>query len=214
MDFIDGIARIAASISKRIDDMSDDDKVISMQNKIDDIRAGFHEIKFAGQRVKRGWSDDALWDLGYYELKGFAERLHEFAYKTHGVPYGYGDDRSKWLKPRDDNWEDSIAPFNAIRAYEDANGPIESNHEFNGHKTFTMPTVRDCGEDYCAWIEDINYAADVIDEYIRMYDDSTVYVHIEDIYGSDEAKRQLDAVDTEFQRVWKWIGENILSLWD
>lgn len=217
MSFIDGIINTAAIAAAHIAHKYEqaDDK-INITGRIDGIKNVYGKARKAGQRAVRGYSDDQIYELWYNELTSLSKKLHRFAETTHGSPSDY-DDKSKWLKPRDDDWEDSIAPWHAKEQYELANSDDEliTSKDNNGNPlTYRIPTCKECGVDYCAWIEDIDYAADVIDEYVRMNDNILIYSGISDMFGKDEADKRTEMINKEFKRVWAWLGDNMLSLWD
>lgn len=66
--------------------------------------------------------------------------------------------------------------------------------------------------DYAAWVEDIAYAAGVLDEWSKwLSDDPNRFVEL----GADKDKIDYmgEGLEIEFKRVWDWIGRNIWSLW-
>ena len=50
------------------------------------IKIFFSHIKYAFQRMKRGYADSDVWDLDYYFLTLFAESLSQFANEINGFP--------------------------------------------------------------------------------------------------------------------------------
>lgn len=55
------------------------------------------EIKYAWQRVFRGWDDTACWDAGDYFLNNFIGILNQFQKKLNGFPSSVGS-LNKWEK--------------------------------------------------------------------------------------------------------------------
>lgn len=53
------------------------------------------EIKYAWQRVFRGWDDTACWGIDDYFLLNFTEILKRFKEKLHGFPISVGSEK-KW----------------------------------------------------------------------------------------------------------------------
>lgn len=50
------------------------------------VRQGISEIKFAYQRVVRGWDDTALWSLDHHLTKTLGTQLQRMAETAHGYP--------------------------------------------------------------------------------------------------------------------------------
>ena len=58
-------------------------------NWLDNIKWFFKSFKFAAQRVKRGYSDYDLWDIGDYITGMSAQALEEFSKIKSGYPCSY-----------------------------------------------------------------------------------------------------------------------------
>lgn len=77
-------------------------------------------------------------------------------------------------------------------------------------------TVRELGVGYCAWREDLKYAAAVLaltDKWRPNSSDSHYRLY-RDVFGTDEACVITKKTEAEFNRVWQWVGDNIYDLWD
>lgn len=196
----------------------------------------FHEgksaVKGAVDRAAKGYDDARIFELGHNLLSDMAVRLREFAKTTHGCPVNYYDD-GNGLAPRDEEWaDDSIdgtvyftnpGVFDNIVEGEElpsggtlVHGPdvlgLVTVRE-NGKVYSRFLTNRDAGLDIAAWIEDILYAADTLEEYNK-YDDILWYSHHVDLYGKETADVMRDEMESRFHKAWQWIGGNIGHMWD
>lgn len=161
--------------------------------------------KYACQRAFRGYDDLQVWNFGFSEIRLLAKKLRHLESTAHGSPMNY-DDENNWLMPRDENWESTIAPSRAMSLK-------EQEPDYDANKFDHVLQVKDCGRNFCAWLEDLDYAADVLDEYAEMCDNIRGYDTIV-IYGRDEYDRRMKLIQEKFDTVWAWIGKNIPNLWD
>lgn len=161
--------------------------------------------KYACQRAFRGYDDLQVWNFGFSEIRLLAKKLRHLESTAHGSPMNY-DDENNWLMPRDENWESTIAPSRAMSLK-------EQEPDYDADKFGHVLQVKDCGRNFCAWLEDLDYAADVLDEYAEMCDNIRGYDTIV-IYGRDEYDRRMKLIQEKFDTVWAWIGKNIPNLWD
>lgn len=161
--------------------------------------------KYACQRAFRGYDDLQVWNFGFSEIRLLAKKLRHLESTAHGSPMNY-DDENNWLMPRDENWESTIAPSRAMSLK-------EQEPDYDADKFDHVLQVKDCGRNFCAWLEDLDYAADVLDEYAEMCDNIRGYDTIV-IYGRDEYDRRMKLIQEKFDTVWAWIGKNISNLWD
>lgn len=161
--------------------------------------------KYACQRAFRGFDDSEIWNFGFSEIRLLAKKLRHLESTAHGSPMNY-DDENNWLMPRDENWESTIAPSRAMSLK-------EQEPDYDANKFDHVLQVKDCGRNFCAWLEDLDYAADVLDEYAEMCDNIRGYDTIV-IYGRDEYDRRMKLIQEKFDTVWAWIGKNIPNLWD
>lgn len=193
----------ADKIKDKIDDSSINRITYSLNSKI-------NKIRMASQRAVKGYDEQQVYDFGDSELKLIASKLHKFALETIGYPDGYND----YLKPHEDGWEKTIAPFKAAEAYTEEHGHIIADKDKNGKPlAIQIPTCENVGIEYSAWLEDIEYAASVIDEYIDYNYNSDRIINTIDMFGKDEYKRRADMLDKEFQRTWAWLGRHIMEIW-
>lgn len=208
--FIDFAAKTAASIRKtldRIDDRLDDsDAYNALRSVPGQVARAAVRVKRAGQRVVKGYSDEQVFDFGTSELKLIARKLHEFA--LHDI--GYPDDYSDYLKPRREGWEKALAPLKAMESYqrEYADAASSSDDGF-----MPLPSCERCGLAYSAWLEDIDYAADVIGAYADFNDGIDEQMAVVGMFGDEEWERRHDMLEKEFRRVWAWLGRNINGIW-
>lgn len=161
--------------------------------------------KYACQRAFRGYDDLQVWNFGFSEIRLLAKKLRCLESTAHGSPINY-DDENNWLMPRDENWESTIAPSRAMSLK-------EQEPDYDADKFDHVLQVKDCGRNFCAWLEDLDYAADVLDEYAEMCDNIRGYDTIV-IYGREEYDRRMKLIQEKFDTVWAWIGKNIPNLWD
>ena len=62
-----------------------------------DIEGFFKSLKYAKQRVVRGFADCDIWDFSFYLKKLFADGLDSFAANLHSYPERYGS-AENWEK--------------------------------------------------------------------------------------------------------------------
>lgn len=161
--------------------------------------------KYACQRAFRGYDDLQVWNFGFSEIRLLAKKLRHLESTAHGSPMNY-DDENNWLVKRDEHWGSTIAPTRAMSLK-------EQEPDYDTNKFDHVLQVKDCGRNFCAWLEDLDYAADVLDEYAEMCDNIRGYDTIV-IYGRDEYDRRMKLIQEKFDTVWAWIGKNIPNLWD
>lgn len=183
------------------------------------IKKAVHEVKRLPGRKHRS----QMWNYDTYLLESTAKDLREFADMTMGYPAGYEDDPSKWLMKHDDGWEGSLASWQGQKFYREEHAG-ESGHSKDGWKKaeakpgdketfYSMPTVKESGIGFEAWIQDIMYAADVLEAYSKKDGISGDFLLTESMLGRKEAERRAQELTDEFHRVWAWIGDNIRSMW-
>lgn len=216
MGLIDGIVDIAAVTAAKITRKYNEiDNKVHVTWAVNKLKEAKRDAVYAGQRAFRGYSDADIYELGYIELENLVKKLREFARRTHGNPADY-DKPENWLKKRDKNWEDSIAPFKAqevFNEYHDEDELVCDRDKSGNPIAYRIPTVKDCGVDYCAWLEDLDYAADVINEYNEYMNDCLAYCAVSDMFGKKEAERRQELLEAEFKRTWEWLGKWILNIW-
>lgn len=167
-------------------------------------------VKSTVQRVKRGWSDKDVWDLGHVTLVRLSGMMARLAATGYGYPAGYDEDRSKWLVRHEgedyEKWLSSPArTVDRISADVEA-GVCDHNKAFN-------ETVSEYGVGASAWMQDLDHASKVLKEYAAGCDVERWSDDI-DVYGREEADRRRKAREDEFQRTWEWIGEWLTAMWD
>lgn len=188
------------------------------------------------QRATRnGMSDYDIFDFGPTVMHRFPDWLRRYARMTIGYPSGYEDEPDKWLVKHDDDWwdepcsvsimfHDSFSPrvknpvrehfgkaWDALRGV-DGDDASEGNGKRRGDGLLTSRTNREVGIGYVAWLTDIEYAADIIEEYNR-WDDIMYSSGQRQLYGSEEANRMHGECERKFREAWRWIGENIMGMW-
>lgn len=169
------------------------------------------QAKYACQRAKRGYSDLDLWNLGGSEVKRLSIMLDALAEEAHGYPAGYGD-RSRWLKHRDmsdeefEQWLDTAAPW---QLHEPAAKKSKAGY-------YRLPTVRERGYEFCAWCEDLRYAAKVLRLWQRWCTAGGEAMGMDwrSVFGAESAHDHYVRVKEQFEITWAWIGHNIGDLWD
>lgn len=204
----DRTVRVAKAAAEKADDFATD-----MRRARGKVTGAIGSIGCAVQRVRRGYSERDLWNLGDDEVLRLANMLEDFAYTTHGCPADY-EDRRYWLKHRDDSdkelaeWMDSTALVpNSITVPADDDG---KGH----HKWFRSQTVAECGVMYCAWYEDLTLAAAVLKEWHAWQGGGDLFLRAAQVYGYEEAERRHDAAEARFREAWAWLGLNMGAIWD
>ena len=176
------------------------------------------KTKRAGQRVSKGYDDHALWNLGDEELRRLSKMLVEFAETTHGYPSSYIQDdtvsgikngREHWLDKHEndyDEWLESRWAPAGLNTLDWSHATVEDiNRSLN-------ETVREYGPDAAAWIQDLYHASVVLGRYADTYDYRVE--HYDDLkYGLD-SNEHYETIEAEFKRVWAWLGDVILNIWD
>ncbi len=165
------------------------------------------EILRIRQLETRGFTDMDVWYLGSRGIIRMSQLLTAMEKHCMSSPSGY-DDSSRWLKQRTDDelsrWLESTPFWTFLDALE---------HNDRGS---TRKTVRELGIGYCAWREDLKYAAAVLvltDKWRPNSSDSH-YRPYRIVFGTDAACAVTKKTEAEFRRVWRWIGDNIYDLWD
>lgn len=190
-------------------------------------RDAYSATKSAVSRVVKGYDSTAVWDCGPQLMVEIPKKLREFADTTIGYPAEY-DDPSNWLSivTRDDDWPDKIAPFNSTRAL-NPNGDVDNGDAIpvgddgmlvkckndNGEIITTLIRNKDIGLEFAAWIEDVEFAADVIEEWGKASSDVLWFDKYDKLYGHDKAKELNEDLHSKFKIVWAWLGENLPGLW-
>ena len=198
----------------------------------DDARRGVRSIYGNGRdavsRMTKGYDSTGIWELGPQLMIDIPKRLHKFAETTVGYPADY-DDPANWLSivPREDGWEDSFAPMGATRALYPYGDPEEGDvvpdggngilvrrkSDTDGRVITTFVRNKDVGLGFAAWIEDIDYAANIIEEWQSASGDVLWFDRNKDLYGQETAKEMYDTLQAKFKIVWEWLGENLPALW-
>lgn len=179
------------------------------------VRKNAHEAKYAMQRSKRGWSERDMWNLDYVLLKYMSGMLAELSATGHGYPGDYEESRDKWLVKHDgedyEKWLHSAARTAArvTRDLDERYGEeISLDEAFN-------ETVEEYGVGASAWMQDLDHASQVLDQYAESVSD--VFNHWSkdvDLYGRAEADRRSQMLEAEFKKTWAWIGEWLPAMWD
>ena len=179
-------------------------------------------VKRAFQRVHRGYDDYDVWDLGNNEIARLSKLLLAMARTGNGYPLIYIQDdsdadidgsdadihngRKYWLNKHDDDYDEWLkTPWDRFGIT-----PIDSAEDFNYKFN---ETVEEYGADGAAWTQDLYYASRVFSRYSQLKDSS-----LEDyedraiglIDDGDNEKR----IESEFRRVWSWLGEVLPDMWD
>ena len=131
------------------------------------IKWFFRSFKYAYQRVRRGYSDYDLWDIGDYIIGLSAQALEDFSKKTHSYP----DEYTKYNKKEDsdegfDNWTQEIKEcssklFLSLEALEEYNYETPEfpkeivTERSKGLVTYTFPN-KEIVED---WVNTLNEIA-------------------------------------------------------
>lgn len=190
-----------------------DDMVVTVRATRDHVMGKVRAVQYAMQRIRRGYSDRDLWNLGDDEVLRLANMLEEFSLITHGTPRYYGD-RRRWLVHRDDsdeqiaNWMDSIAVGPDAKLILDRDGKGRRG-------MLRFQKVSEYGAMHCAWREDLQYAATVLrawHEWQQVLGEQFDRCRL--IFGWEEATRRHDEIEAKFQKVWAWLGRNMGSIWD
>lgn len=208
--------------------------VQSVRNRFGNAR---NDYRNKMQRATRdGMSDYDIFDFGPTLMHRFPDWLRRYEKMTVGYPNDY-DDPDKWLVKHDDGWEDE--PCSASILFIDARSPRAksparehfgkaldalrgaehddksdrwSNWKRDDNGLLSAKTNREVGIGYVAWLTDIEYAADIIEEYNR-WDDILYSSGQRQLYGTDEANRMYAECERKFREVWDWIGRNIMGMW-
>lgn len=202
----DKIRRIAKNILKRMD--------ITFNTSVHRVRDYVYNAKYAMQRARRSYDDFQLFELGFNEINLLSKKLRAFADSVHGYPAFY-DDKKNWLIKHGNDWEKSIAPHHAMELYNEEHGvDIDeiAKPSSKGANLSKVLTVEDCGVEVCAWIEDLQYVADVFEEYDKYFNSKVETDYL--IYGKEETKRRGDLIQEKFTEAWNWLGKMIPNLWD
>ena len=186
------------------------------------IRESGNEIagktKRAGQRVSKGYDDHALWNLGDEELRRLSKMLVEFAETAHGYPLSYIQDdsvsgikngREHWLDKHENDYDEWLESRWAPVGF----NTLDWNHATVDDINRSLnETVREYGPDAAAWIQDLYHASVVLGRYVDRNDD--MLDSYENIKLGLDTKEHDDMVEAEFKRVWAWLGDVILNIWD
>lgn len=108
-------------------------------NWIKNFKQFFRNIKYAYQRVTRGYSDWDTWDLDTYYQQLFADSVRHFARNLHGAPYEFYDDNAdnpiqKWedyLNEMADHFDESLRDY-----FEEVDST--NIEEFNNFENYKM----------------------------------------------------------------------------
>lgn len=201
-----------------------EDAVYSVQFKVKNL---YGNTKRAVARAVKGYDSTAVWDCGPQLMVEIPKKLREFAAATIGYPAEY-DDPSNWLSivPRGDDWPDKTAPLDSTRALDpdgdvnngdavpvDDDGMLVRRKNDDGEVITTLVRNKDIGLGFAAWIEDVRFAADVIEEWGNASLDVLWFDKYEKLYGHDKAKELYEELHSKFKIVWAWLGENLPGLW-
>lgn len=175
-------------------------------------------------RMNKGYDKSAVYDFGPHLLDDIVKRLREYADTCTGYPTSY-DDKTNWLKPRDDEWEDEPAPIGAERAL-NPNGDVSNGDVVpadggfgvhrktdDGRVICTLARNKDVGIEFAAWIEDVMYTANVIEMWAHVNDDIEWLDKESDVYGRQTAIEHYNEIGRQFAVVWEWLGRHIMELW-
>lgn len=173
-------------------------------------REAYYKALYCAQRMRYSYDNTQIVELGDSELRILAKKLHKFAATAHGYPHRYDDlDKVSRLTEHNEHWEESIfVPERASQLFWESPDGVK----FKKEKPGEMPTVKDCGAAFCAWLDDVEFAAFVLEEYSQ-WNNERKYT-VSEVYGDDEFNRQNKLIEKRFQQVWAWIGQNINDLWD
>ena len=210
----------------RLSELKDnaEDAVYSVRFKVKDA---YDNTKRAVARAVKGYDSTAVWDCGPQLMVEIPKKLREFADATIGYPAEY-DDPSNWLSivPRGDDWPEKAAPLDSTRAL-DPDGDVDNGDVVPvgddgmlvrrkndaGEIVTTFVRNKDIGLGFAAWIEDVGFAADVIEEWGNASMDVLWLDKHEKLYGHDKAKELYEELHSKFKIVWAWLGENLPGLW-
>ena len=191
------------------------------------VEDAYDNTKRAVARAVKGYDSTAVWDCGPQLMVEIPKKLREFAAATIGYPAEY-DDPSNWLSivPRGDDWPDKAAPLDSTRALPpdgDVNngdvvpvgddGMLVRRKNDDGEIVTTFVRNKDIGVEFAAWIEDVGFAADVIEEWGNASMDVLWLDKHEKLYGYDKTKELYEDLHSKFKIVWAWLGENLPGLW-
>lgn len=161
--------------------------------------------------------------FGAEEAKRISKMLKKMAQDIHGYTEGYAS--KPGLKERGDDWENRQSI--AVSFMVDSLSSDEYNETLEDG-CIRPRTRKEIGVDFCAWVEDILYASEILRLWsewesdtkdVDSYDEvgaihtlsPRAYMEILDKDAADETTRDLNE---KFAKTWKWIGENIWGLWD
>jgi hypothetical protein len=75
----------------------------------------YYELKYAWQRIFRGWDDRAIWSIDYYLSELIPELVLELKEITHGVPWAMfpkdvvaGEETSEDMEIASENWDKTL----------------------------------------------------------------------------------------------------------
>lgn len=211
------------------------DRLYKLKDNVEDTARGirfkvedaYGNTKRAMARAVKGYDSTAVWDCGPQLMVEIPEKLREFADTTIGYPMEY-DDPSNWLSivPRGDDWPEKIAPFDSTRALPPDgdvdngdvvpvgdDGMLVRRKNDDGEIVTTFVRNKDIGLGFAAWIEDVGFAADVIEEWGNASMDVLWLDKHEKLYGHDKTKELYEDLHSKFKIVWAWLGENLPGLW-
>lgn len=209
------------------------DRLSKLKNNVEDtardvrfkVEDAYGNTKRAVARAVKGYDSTAVWDCGPQLMVEIPKKLREFADTTIGYPMEY-DDPSNWLSivPRGDDWPEKIAPLNSTRALP-PDGDVDNGDVVpvgdslvrrkndDGEIVTTFVRNKDIGLGFAAWIEDVGFAADVIEEWGNASMDVLWLDKHEKLYGHDKTKELYEDLHSKFKIVWAWLGENLPGLW-
>lgn len=211
------------------------DRLSELKDNVEDTARGvrfkvedaYDNTKRAVARAVKGYDSTAVWDCGPQLMVEIPKKLREFADATIGYPAEY-DDPSNWLSivPRGDDWPEKAAPLDSTRALDpdgdvdngdvvpvDDDGMLVRRKDDDGEVITTLVCNKDIGLGFAAWIEDVGFAADVIEEWGNASMDVLWLDKHEKLYGHDKTKELYEDLHSKFKIVWAWLGENLPGLW-
>lgn len=211
------------------------DRLSKLKDNVEDTARGvrfkvedaYDNTKRAVARAVKGYDSTAVWDCGPQLMVEIPKKLREFADATIGYPAEY-DDPSNWLSivPHGDDWPEKAAPLDSTRALDpdgdvdngdvvpvDDDGMLVRRKDDDGEVITTLVRNKDIGLGFAAWIEDVRFAADVIEEWGNASLDVLWFDKYEKLYGHDKAKELYEELHSKFKIVWAWLGENLPGLW-
>lgn len=191
-----------------------------MANVADAIAKGANDAYLAHDKASNGvnWID--LNDLSSFELMRLSYMLDDFARGNIGHPDEYAS-RYGTLVRHDGGWSDEPLPIDvwdnrAIREEFDCEHGTPrlkpDGNLGNDYDATRAATVGDAGEDFVAWLTDINHASDVFKGWAKWMELK------EGRDDNDSVRTRLTDEDVaplhdEFLRCWHWIGMRLEDLW-